>query len=61
MDLNDADNIPGVAPISDNSSVDSLLFSRALESEGGIWGNNNYDDDASNAHEEAKLGGRTFY
>jgi len=25
------------------------------ESEGDIWGNNNYDDDASNAHEGANL------
>jgi hypothetical protein len=49
------ENVPGVAPISDDSSVDSLFFSRASESERGIWGNNNYDDDASNAHEGANL------
>jgi hypothetical protein len=55
MDVDDADNVPGVAPISDDSSVDSLLFSCASESEGGIWGNNNYDDDASNAHKGANL------
>ena len=40
---------------SDNGSVDSSLFSRASESEGDIWGNNNYDDDASNAHKGANL------
>ena len=54
-DVDDAGYVPGVAPISDNGSVDSLLFSRASESEGDIWGNNNYDDDASNAHEGANL------
>ncbi len=54
-ELDDADNVPSVAPYSDNSSVDSSLFSHASESEGGIWGNNNYDDDASNAHERANL------
>ena len=32
-----------------------MLFSRASKSEGGIWGNNNYDDDASIAHEGANL------
>jgi hypothetical protein len=53
-DLDDAGNVPGVAPISDNGSVDSLLFSRASESEGDIWGNN-YDNDTSNAHEGANL------
>ncbi len=47
-DVDDAGYVPGVAPISDNGSVDSSLFSRASESEGDIWGNNNYDDDASN-------------
>jgi hypothetical protein len=50
-DLDDAGDVSGVAPISDDGSVDSSLFSRASESEGYIWGNNNYDDDASNAHE----------
>ncbi len=30
--------------ISDDSSVDSLLFSRDLESEGGIWDNTNNND-----------------
>ena len=53
MDMDDADNVPGVAPISGDGSVDSLLFSHASESEGDIWGNNNYDDDASNAPEGA--------
>jgi hypothetical protein len=47
-DVDDVGEDPGVAPISDNGSVDSLLFSCASESEGDIWGNN-YDDDASNA------------
>jgi hypothetical protein len=57
MDVDDAGKVPGVAPISDDGSVDSSLFSRASESEGDIWGNNNYDydDDASNAHEGANL------
>jgi len=54
-DVDDAGKVPGVAPISDDGSVDSSLFSRASESEGDIWGNNNYDDDASNAHEGANL------
>jgi hypothetical protein len=54
-DVDDVGDVPGVAPISDNGSVDSLLFSRASESEGDILGNNNYDDDASNAHEGANL------
>ena len=54
-DVDDAGEVPGVAPISDDGSVDSSLFSRASESEGDIWGNNNYDDDASNAHEGANL------
>ncbi len=54
-DVDDAGKVPGDAPISDDGSVDSSLFSRALESEGDIWGNNNYDDDAFNAHEGANL------
>jgi hypothetical protein len=49
-DVDDAGKVPGVAPISDDGSVDSSLFSHALESEGDIWGNNNYDD-ASIAHD----------
>ena len=49
------DNVPGFASISDNSSVDSLFFSCASESEGGIWGNNNYDDDASMLMREQTL------
>ncbi len=52
--MDDAGYVPGVAPISDKGGVDSSLFSRASESEGDIWGNNNYDD-ASNAHEGANL------
>jgi hypothetical protein len=55
MDVDDAGEVPGVAPISNGGSVDSSLFSRASESEGDIWGNNNYDDDASYAHEGANL------
>ncbi len=54
-DVDDAGEVPGVAPISDDGSVDSSLLSHASESEGDIWGNNNYDDDASNAHEGANL------
>jgi hypothetical protein len=54
-DVDDAGEVPGVAPISDDGSVDSSLFSLASESEGDIWGNNDYDDDASNAHEGANL------
>jgi hypothetical protein len=46
-DLDDVGNVPGVAPISDDGSIDSLLLSHASESEGDIWGNNNYDDDVS--------------
>jgi hypothetical protein len=53
-DLDDAGYVPGVAPISDDGSVYSSLFSRASESEGDIWGNN-YDNDASNTHEGANL------
>ncbi len=40
-DLDDAGEDPGVAPISDHGSIDSLLFSHASEFEGDIWGNNN--------------------
>ncbi len=54
-DVDDVGKVSGVAPISDDGSVDSSLFSRASESEGDILGNNNYDDDASNAHEGANL------
>ncbi len=53
--MDDEGEVPGVAPISDDGSVDSSLLSHASESEGDIWGNNNYDDDASNAHEGANL------
>ena len=53
-DVDDGGDVPGVAPISDDGSVDSSLLSHASESEGDIWGNNNYDD-ASNAHEGANL------
>jgi hypothetical protein len=48
MDLDNADNVPGAAPISDDSNVDSSLFSCASESKGGIEDNNNCDDDVSN-------------
>jgi hypothetical protein len=54
-DLDDVDNVLGVAPISDNNSADSSLFSHALQSAGGIWDNNSYDDDVSNAHEGENL------
>ncbi len=54
-DVDDVGKVPGVAPISEDGSVDSLLFSCASESEGDIWGNKNHDDDASNAHEGANL------
>ena len=40
----DDGNAPDVTQISDDSSVDSLLFSCDLESEGGIWDNTNIDD-----------------
>jgi hypothetical protein len=40
----DNDNAPDVTQISDESSVDSLLFSRDSESEGGVWDNTNNDD-----------------
>jgi hypothetical protein len=53
-DVDDGGEVPGVAPISDDGSVDSSLLSHASESEGDIWGNNNYDD-ASIAHEGANL------
>ncbi len=57
MDVDDVGEVPGVAPISDDGSVDSSLFSHASESEGDIWGNNNLMmmPDASNAHEGANL------
>ena len=35
---------PELQQISDDSSVDSSLYSRDSESEGGIWGNNDVDD-----------------
>jgi len=53
--VDDVGKVPGVAPISDDGSVDSSLFSRTSESEGDIWGSNNYDDDASTDHEGANL------
>ncbi len=40
----DNDNAPDVTQISDDSSVDSLLFSCDLESEGGIQDNTNNND-----------------
>jgi len=54
-DVDDGGEVPGDAPISDDGSVDSSLFSHASESEGDIWGNTNYDNDAFNAHEGANL------
>ncbi len=46
VDTDDLDNnnAPNVTQISDDSSVDSLLFSHDSESEGGIWDNTNIDD-----------------
>ncbi len=41
--MDDGGDVPGVAPISDDGSVDSSLLSHASESEGDFWGNNNYD------------------
>ena len=38
-DVDDVGDVPGVAPISDDGSVDSSLLSHASESEGDIWGN----------------------
>ncbi len=38
------DNAPDVTQIPDDSSVDSLLFSRDSESEGGIWDDTNNND-----------------
>ena len=35
----DADDDPILLPISDNNSVDSSLYSRDSESEGGFWDN----------------------
>ena len=40
----DDDAAPEAQQISDDSSVDSSLYSRDSESEGGIWGNNDVDD-----------------
>ena len=40
----DDDAAPEAQQISDDSSVDSLLYSRDSESEGDIWGNNDVDD-----------------
>jgi hypothetical protein len=40
----DDGNAPDVTQISDDSSVDCLLFGRDLESEGGIWDNANNND-----------------
>jgi hypothetical protein len=40
----DNDNAPDVTQISDDSSVDSLLFSHDSESEVGIWDNTNNND-----------------
>jgi len=46
----DADVDPDLLPISDEDSVDSSLYSRDSESEGGIW-DNPCNDDASIAPE----------
>jgi hypothetical protein len=48
----DADDDPILLPISDDNSVDSSLYSRDSESEGGFW-DNRYNDDVSIAPEGA--------
>jgi hypothetical protein len=50
----DADEDPDVLPISDEGSVDSSLYSRDSESEGGVW-DNPHNDDVSIAPEGAQL------
>ena len=50
----DAEDDPDLLPISDEDSVDSSLYSRDSESEGGIW-DNQYNDDVSIAPEGAQL------
>ncbi len=52
--VNNADDNPDMLPISDDDSVDSSLYSRDSESEGGIW-DNQYNDDVSIAPEGAQL------
>jgi hypothetical protein len=49
----DADDDPILLPISDDDSVDSSLYSRDSESEGGFW-DNQYNDDVSIAPEGAR-------
>jgi hypothetical protein len=51
---NDGDEDPDLLPISDEDSVDSSLYSRDSESEGGIW-DNPHNDDVSIAPEGAQL------
>jgi hypothetical protein len=43
-----------VTPVSDDGSIDSSLYSRDSESEGGIW-DNQHNDDVSIAPEGAQL------
>ncbi len=52
--VNDADDDPDLLPTSDDDSVDSSLYSRDSESEGGIW-DNQYNDGVSIATEGALL------
>ena len=52
--VKNADDNPDMLPISDDDSVDSSLYSRDSESEGGIW-DNQYNDDVSIAPEGAQL------
>jgi hypothetical protein len=40
----DANDNPDMLPISDDDSVDSSLYSRDSESEGGIWDNQDNDN-----------------
>jgi hypothetical protein len=48
------DNDPNLLPISEDGSVDSSLYTRDSESEGGTWDNHD-DDNVSNAPEGAQL------
>jgi hypothetical protein len=49
----DADDDPILLPISHDNSIDSSLYSRDSESEGG-FGDNQYNDDVSIAPEGAR-------
>jgi hypothetical protein len=51
----DANNNPDMLPISDDDSVDSSLYSRDSESEGGIWDNQDNDNVSIAPPERAQL------